>query len=355
MLLWTEPEYLIAMTIWLIALGMSLKQFLHTRLLRKERRANLRAINAALSLWMLLAVLTAIELGFAAFADGTDAFNMTNVSKRWFRRYLEPQRHNDGFRDQRELVRKLPTGTQRVLFLGDSFTIGHGLRRLEDRFSDRIEVVLNHCSKSGKWECGNLGECGFEISMIEGILKATLDRGYDARVVVYCYMLNDIEGYDRRTEEAIKEIQKHQPQNWLLTRTYFLNWLYFRWQQFRAGRTVDYFPHLKDSYRSPAWVGVTRTLLNMRDLAKSHDVEFRVALFPFMHNLGPDYPFREAHQQLVAFCRQENIPVQDLEPVFTEHRQEGLVVGRFDNHPNERANELAAEALLKELLADLHH
>ncbi len=353
MLFWTEADYLVAMAIWGIALTVSLKRLLIWRRQLKTQGTSSKWLSAAFSLWMLLAVVTAFELGFAAFADGTDAFNMTNISRRWFRRHIEPQRTEDGFRNRQKLALKLPAGTQRICFLGDSFTIGHGLRRMEDRFSDRIEVALNAESKGTRWECANLGECGWEISLIEGMLKATLTQGYEAKVVVYCYMLNDIEGYDKRTTEAIKAIQQQVSHNPLLTRTYFLNWLGFRWQQYQAGRTVDYFPHLKDSYHSSAWEAVKASLRRMRDRANGHDVELRVAIFPFMHNLGPDYPFRDAHRKLVEFCREEQIPVLDLEPLFTAHRSEGLVVGMFDNHPNERANELAADAMLKELLSDL--
>jgi len=353
MLFWTEPEYLLAAFLWMLALGFGLRRLLLWRRRCKVQGSSVKAVGVALSVWMLLAFVTSLEVGFAAFADSTDAFNMTNISKRWFRRYIEPQRNGDGFRDRREFAKQPPEGVQRVMFYGDSFTIGHGLRRMQDRFSDRVEVGLNAGATAPRWECANLGECGWEIAAIEGVMKATLKEGYRAKIFVYCYMLNDIEGYDPRTTEAIKEIQKHQPQHWLWTRTYFFNWLFFRWQQYQAGRTVDYFPHLRDSYRSPVWNSVKATLIRMRNVAAERDVELRVAIFPFMHNLGAEYPFREVHQQLAAFCRLEKIPVLDLEPVFTAHLQEGLVVSRFDNHPNERGHELAADALLSELLSDL--
>lgn len=353
MLFWTEPEYLLAALVWVLALGVGLRQLLVWRRRCKARGLVIRKVSIALSVWMLLAFVTSLEIGFAAFADSTDAFNMTNISKRWFRRYIEPQRNEDGFRDCRPLQRKLAAGKKRVVFYGDSFTIGHGLRRMEDRFSDLVEVGLNAKSETAPWEVSNFGECGWEIATIEGMMKATFTEGYEANVIVYAYMLNDIEGYDPRTTEAIKEIQKHQPQHWLWTRTYFFNWLYFRWQQYQAGRTVDYFPHLRDSYRSPAWVSVQRTLQRMRDNARQNGADFRVAIFPFMHSLGSNYPFRGVHQQIADFCRDESIPVLDLDPVFSAHLDESLVVGRFDNHPNERAHRLAAEALLKDLLSDL--
>lgn len=354
LLFWTEPEYLLAMAGWLAVMVLTLRWLLQTR--RRLRvlapRKTRRSLYVAFSTWLVLALLTAFELSFAAFVDHSDAFNMTNISKRWFRRHIETQRNLAGFRDQREFVEQLPDGLRRIVFLGDSFTIGHGIRRREDRFTDRVEAAIEQVAP-GQYQVANLGECGWEVSMIEAMMKATFEKGYRTNVVVYVYMLNDIEGYDPRTQATIRELQETQPQSGLWTNTYFFNWLYFRWQQYQAGRTVDYFPHLANSYRSEAWRKVRNSLRRMHANAREHGTEFRLVVFPFLHNLGPDYPFQAVHQQLVDFCREEGIAVLDLEPVLTPHRSEGLVVNAFDNHPNEFCHGLVAEAILKELLSDL--
>ena len=91
----------------------------------------------------------------------------------------------------------------------------------------------------------------------------------------------------------------------------------------------------------------------MRDDCADNGAEFRVAIFPFLHNLGPDYPFAAAHQRIVAHCQEAGIPVQDLAPALAPHIKEGLVCNPFDAHPNERAHALAAEALEQGLLKDL--
>ena len=354
MLFWTEPEYLLAMAAWLAVMVLTLRWLLDTR--RRLRvlapTKTRRSLNAAFSIWLVLALLTSFELGFAAFVDHSDAFNMTNISKRWFRRHIEPQRNANGFRDRREFVEKPPGDVRRIVFFGDSFTIGHGIRRMEDRFTDRVEAALEQAAP-GQFQVANLGECGWEVTIIEGVMKATLAKGYEADVFVYAFMLNDIEGYDPRTEATIRELQKRLPQSRLWTNTYFFNWMFFRWQQYQGGGTVDYFPHLADSYRSDAWRKVCISLRFMHADCRKHNVEFRMMLFPFLHNLGPDYPFHSAHQQLVEFCREEGIAVLDLEPVLTPHRSEGLVVNAFDNHPNEFCHGIVAEAIMKKFYSHL--
>ena len=85
---------------------------------------------------------------------------------------------------------------------------------------------------------------------------------------------------------------------------------------------------------------------------QKHKADFRVVIFPFLHNLGPSYPFRNAHHEIAKFCESKGIRVLDLEPVLSPSADKGLTVNRFDAHPNELAHKLAADAMLKKLLAD---
>jgi len=101
------------------------------------------------------------------------------------------------------------------------------------------------------------------------------------------------------------------------------------------------------------WQLMKQKLLDVKDLCRRHESDFRVVVFPFLHNLGPEYPFRHAHRLIDDFCRRADIPVLDLEPVLAAHVRDGLMVSRFDAHPNERAQALVAEAILRDLLADL--
>jgi hypothetical protein len=88
-------------------------------------------------------------------------------------------------------------------------------------------------------------------------------------------------------------------------------------------------------------------------LCAENDIDFRVAIFPFLHNLGPDYPFAAAHEHVVDFCTKAGVKVLDLRAVLEPHVSEGLTVNRFDAHPNARAHALVAEAIQDELLGDL--
>jgi hypothetical protein len=87
----------------------------------------------------------------------------------------------------------------------------------------------------------------------------------------------------------------------------------------------------------------------MRAQCARHGIELRVVIFPFLTTLGDDDPFAPAYDRLASHCADHQIPCLDLRPALVPHVAEGLVVNRFDAHPNERAHALAAEAILADL------
>jgi hypothetical protein len=352
MLLWYLPdEYLLGMGIWLAVMGATVVVLLKLRRASKTRPVRLGLIHAGLSLWMFLSLVTAIELYFALFVDRSDSFNRTNISKRWIHRHIDAQKNRVGYRDAQDLTPEIPDGMKRIMFFGDSFTAGQGIPRREDRFSELLRADLDR-TRPGKVQVANFGELGLEVVQITGRIEGVLTEGYEANTVVYVYMLNDIEGFDPKTIEVMQNLGRFDPQWFVFRNTYFLNWLYFRSMQYRHKELRDYFPHLVDAYRSDSWNGVARKLDELHSICRKRNVDFRMAIYPFVHNLGPDYPFRDVHRRLVDYCKSRGIKVLDLEPVLSPHAGEGLVVNRFDAHPNERANALVAEAMRTQLLAD---
>ena len=83
---------------------------------------------------------------------------------------------------------------------------------------------------------------------------------------------------------------------------------------------------------------------------KARKIEFKVVIFPFLQNLGQESPFDHARKVVREFCESEDIPLLDLYGTLSEHAAENLTVSRFDAHPNARAHELAAKAILPFLL-----
>src|SRR5262245_14665014 len=124
-------DYVLGLAVWLA--GSVAAFVLLLKLRRRWSRIapqRVKWANAGLSVWMFLAALTVVELYFAIVYDQSDSFNMSLVSQHWFLRHVVP--NNAGFRDARPLLEHVPAGMQRICFVGDSFTFGHGIKNVAD-------------------------------------------------------------------------------------------------------------------------------------------------------------------------------------------------------------------------------
>jgi hypothetical protein len=345
--------YLLAMTVWLVFLCLVPVGLIRWRRKWAAEKSRRKLIYTGLSAWLCFGILTLPELGFALLYDTTDSFDMTNVSRRWFEVHVEPDvrvlefGNETGiqYRSASDIVLNPSGGVRHVCFLGDSFTFGHGVADVADRFSDRVSRSLQR-KKNKPVEVSNLAWPGTDLLWTEAVLKNSfaVDGRIDDAVYVLC--LNDIEAFDDPTMSKSSSLSRFEPPGFLFRDTYFFNWLYFRTQSLFQSQARSYYSFVKDYYQGDPWLRFREALARTSALCREHNCRFRVAIFPFLHNLGPDYPFREIHRQIKADCEQLGIDCLDLDPALAAHSDERLTVNPFDAHPNERAHEIAGEALI---------
>jgi lysophospholipase L1-like esterase len=266
--------------------------------------------------------------------------------------HLDREKNFDGYRDRNQFTKFAPVGKKCIIFLGDSFTAGQGIKRIDDRFTDRIAADLE-LKAPGRYMVANLGEAGDDVQEIGSLMHNVIVGQYDTSIAIYVYNLNDIDRLSTATSNALGDISHTQPHSRLFKDTYLLNWLYFRAMEINRPGVKSYYDLLAQSYQSDEWRVVRNILTMMHRECVNAGIDFRLVIFPFMQNLGDNYRFRNVHAQIVEFCHSEKIPVLDLEPVFRQHAGESVAVSRFDSHPNEHANAIAAEAIEKDLLFDV--
>jgi hypothetical protein len=344
--------YVRDLAIWLVAGAASLIALLKLRRARSGPRAVWidRATKAGLSLWIFLAALTIVELYFAVVYDQSDSFNMSKVSQHWYARHV--RENPEGFRDVRPFPRKPPDGRRRLCFIGDSFTFGHGIKDVADRFSDRVGKRLEE-AQPGRFVTNNISSPGIHVWLVENLVRKSVERGFKIDVLVYTICLNDIEGYAPAAEGMQERLDAASPRFYLWRESYFLNMLYFRILQSQLPDVRGYYTSLAGSYSDAPWNAMQRRLDLLQEVCQTAHIDLRIVIFPFLNNLGSGYAFDVAHERIAEYCRERSIPCLDLKPVLLPHAGEGLTVNRFDAHPNERAHALAAAAIEQQLLSDL--
>jgi hypothetical protein len=102
---------------------------------------------------------------------------------------------------------------------------------------------------------------------------------------------------------------------------------------------------VREAYRGTTWEQQQGRLKAFRDLIQAQGGHLAVVTFPFLHALGPSYEYRAVHKQLDQLWLELGVPHLDLLPVFGGLPSSQVTVNRYDAHPNERANRLAAEAI----------
>jgi hypothetical protein len=300
------------------------------------------AVGNGLVLALLLSVLfLSGEIYFRFIFDSTDAFNLSNVSTRWFNRYW--QTNSFGFRDDISYSFALTPSKRRVSFVGDSFTAGQGIKEIDKRFPNLIRRA------HPDWEIHVLAHPGFDTGFEGALLKRIITKkNYQVDTVVLAYCLNDISDMMPEWNQVATRFNSDGTNRvWLLQNSYLLDLVCSRWKITHSEHIEDYDISVAEAYSGPLWRQQQERLIAIRDLIQDNGGHLCVVTFPFFNTLGPEYKYRSVHEQLDQFWRSLNVPHLDLLPVYKNVPAKRLTVNSFDAHPNEYANSLAAVAIDK--------
>jgi hypothetical protein len=285
-------------------------------------------------------LLLAGETYYRFFYDTTDSLAYTRVSERWELRHW--RLNKAGCRDDVEYSPTLTVGKPRISFVGDSFTAGHGISKVEDRFPNLLRQA------HPDWEVHVLAKVGFDTDAELKMMGKVFARGYQVQQVVLVYCLNDIEdlmpGQDEAMFRALSVLDRSP---WLVRKSYMLNLWYHHYRASRDPYLGNYCFYVKDAYSGPLWQKQEERLKAFRDLVQAHGGRLAVVTFPFLNALGPHYEYRFVHEKLDAFWRELGVPHLDLLKVYADLPPSRVTVNRFDAHPNEYASKLAASAMDK--------
>jgi hypothetical protein len=278
------------------------------------------------------------EIYYRFFYDTTDSLVYTKTSSRWFARHW--RRNMAGLRDDMDYSPVIQQGKRRVSFFGDSFTAGHGIKDIEDRFANRIRRA------HPEWEVHVMAMPGFDTGNELDFLKTCLTNGYQIDEVVLVYCLNDVSDLITEWSEAVKRINADVANaGWLRNNSYLIDTLVHRWKVRFNPDMNGYFEFVRSYYTGSHWEQQKQRLKEFRDVVQSHGGKLAVVTFPFMQALGPEYEWQFAHDELDQLWRDLGVPHLDLLPVFKDMKPGKVTVNRFDAHPNELAHAVAAQAI----------
>ncbi|MBK8979879.1 MAG: SGNH/GDSL hydrolase family protein [Planctomycetes bacterium] len=253
-----------------------------------------------------------------------------------------------GFRGP-EIAKQKPTGTYRVLALGDSVTLGWGVND-DVTFVRRLERALNAQGGGRRFEVVNTGHLMYDTTQELALLR---DRGLalDPDLVLLTFVVNDIEP-TRDLAEALLRMQAEPPQPptgirpWLQRR--FAEWLpslHSLWEHYSQYAVADSAPAADGPVPRPedsevgkrGWERSKAALLEIRDLCAARGIPLLV----LDHTLPPI-------PSLPEFCAEHGIACHDLR--FTpEEGKLPMYNSVRDPHANALGNQLLYEKLRRAL------
>ena len=331
----SDPTLLIIILGAPLLLGTSVYLFFFKRKLHRQANWSLLLQGNLLVFLLLLSLVTAAgELYYRFLYDETDSFALTNSTNRWILRHY--QYNNSKYRDNQDYTVERPANKTRITFVGDSFTAGHGIRDVNQRFANLVrhqnpELDVQVFANNG-WDTGH------QLEMLAQLNTGALEY------VVLAYCLNDLSDIVPEYQQIINRIYAEDP-SYLVYNSYFLNTLYYRWVAFADPDVKNFYQFTLKAYENQVWQAQQQRLAAMQSLVQERGGKLLVVTFPFIHALGKNYVYRGVHQQLDKHWKQLNVPHLDLYGIYKDHAPEQLRVNQYDAHPNETAHAMAAKAI----------
>jgi GDSL-like Lipase/Acylhydrolase family len=306
----------------------------------KTPKVNKIVANVATLGIMLVFLLGLLEIVFMYVPQSHEGA-LSKASQIWFNKYWPPMTP-DGYRDS---PKNDTTGKKKIIFMGDSFTAGHGLNDVNERFSDQVAQKLG----ADKFVAYNLGISGSDT---RDEFKRLQKFGIKPDVLVLQYFLNDVANAAKDANLSLAEMQpyndlKNPALGSLVMRFYFPNFIYWQFPHTPPASIVDF---VQKSYSDTTILNPhLRDLKQFIDYAKANNTKLYVVMIPFLQNLDNSNRYTKPVED---FFRQNNVPMVRVSEFVGQIPAKERNVGKNDSHASASVNALISTHLYDLLKKD---
>ena len=307
-----------------------------------DNKINKIASNVATVLFSLFVIFILLEIIFM-FIPRSHSADFTLASKLWFVRYWNPI-NSLGFRDY-EPDYKNPV----ILFVGDSFTAGHGLKSVDDRFSNIVRKELN--KKGKKYSVINIGKPNLDTKDEYDVMKNFI---YMTRIkpekIILQYYGNDIEGAACRNGFIFEGFRPPPDMNifeiLIGSGSYLFNYIYFLFpREYLGGSYINY---LTKAYKNDKILSTHKDDIRLFiNYAKENSLQLIVLVFPFLTDVETsDYMYVN---DIVNFLKADKISVINVSLFIKGIPVSERIINKNDIHASKKLNRIIAQKILEKL------
>ena len=304
----------------------------------KNKRLTGRQKNVGTLFYPLVLFFLFIEMVFT-FVPRSHGVGFAYAAKNW--KYYYVKNNELGFRDSPFKDKKLDKRT--ILFLGDSFTKGVGINKVQNRFANLFNEKVKECSEMVLYATGGLNTVD-QLALLRGL-------SFKPEIIIFQYFGNDIEG------DAIKMGNTRQPivgykdlpiiGEAIVRSSYLLNYIYWLYPRTYLN---SYRQYLNDNYKNEEIFSEhKRTLRMIQDYAKANDIKLYCLVLPFLQNI--EFSKELYFDEISAISNNDTLNsivinvLDDIESLPLEDR----VVNSNDPHASEKVHKIIADKLYEEL------
>jgi len=307
-----------------------------------DRKINKIVSNSATVLFSLFVIFILLEAIFM-FIPRSHSADYTLASKLWYARYWKPI-NSLGFRDQ-EPDNNNPV----ILFVGDSFTAGHGLKSVNDRFSNMVGEELNN--KKQKYTIINIGKPNLDS---RGEYETMINFLYLTRIkpqkIILQYCGNDIEGVAESNGLIFSGFRPPEDMNKLLifigSGSYFFNYIYFLFPREYLG--LSYIAYLTNAYKNDKVLSEHKNELRLFvAYARRNSIQLIVVVFPFLADIEMSNSMYV--NEIVVFFKANQVNVINISELAKKMPVEERIVNKNDTHASKKLNRIIAQEILNKL------
>jgi lysophospholipase L1-like esterase len=239
--------------------------------------------------------------------------------------------NSDGLRDREYPEER--NEKYRIIFLGDSLTLGWGVRQ-EESFEHLLEEELG---RRAPVEILNFGTGNYNTEQETNLF---IEKGlkYRPDKVVLFYFINDAEATPKNSQWSFLERSDLLSFYWSRIRGFIHN--------LSLSKTYkDYYASLY-APNAPGLEVAKKSLLRLKQVCRDRGIELQAVLLPELHEVR-DYPFKREYALVADFLRTNGIDHLDLTPFFKDEADPSrLWVAPDDAHPNAAGHRLIARHAL---------
>lgn len=283
-----------------------------------------------------------------------------------------------GLREDRDYGPK-PANTQRILALGDSFTMGVGVESA-DAFPKVVERLMLRGETGASIEVINAGVPGYNTRQERVYLQSDGLSLQPDLVLLNVFVGNDI--HDNLSEDRVKVVDGYlisdsdgasggllpQGLRVTLSRSHLYQLLWPLQRRLRDStfaqeerRTLQaylsIYARATDPHVEAMWTATWKEIARIGELTKTHGRALAVVIIPELRQVDPAiwqalsaaeasaYERDRPNRRIVEYCEKAGVPVLDLLPTFLaagEARKNYFLV---DNHWTVKGNSVAAAAI----------